>query len=114
MVIRPEPVAAIVRQVEPPRPLLALTPSGERFDQDRAAALAAGPGFSLLCGRYEGFDARILQTVVDAAIQVHGGEGVADAELSYLMGMARALRLADGPDEVHRGMVARLELRKYR
>jgi hypothetical protein len=55
----------------------------------------------------------VLQMVVDAAIQIHGGEGVADAELSRLMGMARALRLADGPDEVHRGMVARLELRKY-
>ena len=56
----------------------------------------------------------VLQQVVDAAIQIHGGEGVADPELSYLMGMARALRLADGPDEVHRGMVARLELHKYR
>ena len=56
----------------------------------------------------------VLQMVVDAAIQIHGGEGVADPELSRLMGMARALRLADGPDEVHRGMVARLELRKYR
>ncbi len=56
----------------------------------------------------------VLQKVVDAAIQIHGGEGVADAELSFLMGMARALRLADGPDEVHRGMVARLELQKYR
>jgi alkylation response protein AidB-like acyl-CoA dehydrogenase len=56
----------------------------------------------------------VLQKVVDAAIQIHGGEGVADPELTMLMGMARALRLADGPDEVHRGMVARLELRKYR
>jgi hypothetical protein len=55
----------------------------------------------------------VLQMVVDAAIQIHGGEGVADPELVRLMGMARALRLADGPDEVHRGMVARLELRKY-
>ncbi len=55
----------------------------------------------------------VLQTVVDAAIQIHGGEGVADAELTRLMGMARALRIADGPDEVHRGMVARLELSKY-
>ncbi len=55
----------------------------------------------------------VLQMVVDAAIQIHGGEGVADAELSGLMGMARVLRIADGPDEVHRGMVARLELRKY-
>ncbi|MEO8604909.1 MAG: acyl-CoA dehydrogenase family protein [bacterium] len=56
----------------------------------------------------------VLQMVVDAAIQIHGGEGVADAELSRLMGMARVLRLADGPDEVHRGMVARLELAKYK
>ncbi len=55
----------------------------------------------------------VLQQVVDAAIQVHGGEGVSDPELSYLMGMARALRIADGPDEVHRGMVARLELKKH-
>jgi acyl-CoA dehydrogenase len=55
----------------------------------------------------------VLQKVVDAAIQIHGGEGVADPELSRLMGMARALRLADGPDEVHRAMVARLELTKY-
>lgn len=55
----------------------------------------------------------VLQQVVDAAIQIHGGEGVADPELTRLMGMARALRLADGPDEVHRAMVARLELAKY-
>jgi alkylation response protein AidB-like acyl-CoA dehydrogenase len=56
----------------------------------------------------------VLQRVVDATIQIHGGEGVADPELSYLMGMARVLRIADGPDEVHRGMVARLELGRYR
>ena len=47
----------------------------------------------------------VLQQVVDAAIQIHGGEGVADTELSYLMGMARALRLADGPDEVHLSLI---------
>jgi hypothetical protein len=56
----------------------------------------------------------VLQSVADAAIQIHGGEGMADQELSWLFGMGRALRLADGPDEVHRGMVARLELKKYR
>lgn len=56
----------------------------------------------------------MLQEVVDAAIQMHGGEGMADPELTRLLSMARALRLADGPDEVHRGMVARLELAKYR
>jgi alkylation response protein AidB-like acyl-CoA dehydrogenase len=55
----------------------------------------------------------VLQTVVDAAIQIHGGAGVADAELARLMALARCLRIADGPDEVHRGVVARIELRKY-
>ncbi|MCB1688733.1 MAG: acyl-CoA dehydrogenase family protein [Halioglobus sp.] len=55
----------------------------------------------------------VLQMVVDAAIQIHGGEGMADRELNWMMGMARALRIADGPDEVHRAMVARLELGKY-
>jgi alkylation response protein AidB-like acyl-CoA dehydrogenase len=56
----------------------------------------------------------VLQMVVDAAIQIHGGEGMADLELTRLFAMARALRIADGPDEVHRAMVARLELKKYR
>jgi len=55
----------------------------------------------------------VLQSVVDAAIQIHGGEGMSDPELTRLLAMARALRIADGPDEVHRGMVARLELKKY-
>lgn len=56
----------------------------------------------------------VLQRVVDAAIQIYGGEGMADPELTRLAAMARALRIADGPDEVHRGMVARLELQKYK
>ncbi|HET6335679.1 MAG TPA: acyl-CoA dehydrogenase family protein [Polyangiales bacterium] len=56
----------------------------------------------------------VLQTVTDAAIQIHGGAGVADPELTMLLGMARSLRLADGPDEVHRGIVARIELSKYK
>ena len=56
----------------------------------------------------------VLQMVADAAIQIHGGEGVADFELVRLAAMGRVLRIADGPDEVHRGMVARLELAKYK
>jgi hypothetical protein len=55
----------------------------------------------------------VLQQVADAAMQIHGGEGMTDDELVRLMGMGRALRIADGPDEVHRAMVARLELKKY-
>ncbi len=56
----------------------------------------------------------VLQTVVDMAIQIHGGAGVSDdTPLAGMHAIARALRLADGPDEVHRAMVARTELRKY-
>ena len=57
----------------------------------------------------------VLQRVVDEAIQMHGGAGVSrDFPLTALFSMARALRIADGPDAVHRGVIARLELGKYR
>ena len=57
----------------------------------------------------------MAQKVIDAAIQVHGGAGVSDDfPLTALMGYARILRIADGPDEVHRGLVAKLELRRQR
>jgi len=58
---------------------------------------------------------QMLQTIVDDAIQIHGGAGVSDDDfpLTALFAYARVLRLADGPDEVHRATVARLELRKY-
>ena len=50
--------------------------------------------------------------VIDRAIQIHGGGGVtSDFPLSYAYGHARTLRLADGPDEVHRMTIAKLELR---
>ena len=57
---------------------------------------------------------RLLQDITDAAMQIHGGAGVRDEELNLLLGAGRMLRLADGPDEVHRASVARLELKKYR
>jgi acyl-CoA dehydrogenase len=53
--------------------------------------------------------------VLDRAIQAHGGAGVSDDfPLAYFWASARTLRLADGPDEVHRAAVARLELKKER
>jgi acyl-CoA dehydrogenase len=56
---------------------------------------------------------RMLQNVVDRAIQVHGGAGVSgDFELAESWALARTLRLADGPDEVHIDQIARLELKK--
>jgi alkylation response protein AidB-like acyl-CoA dehydrogenase len=53
--------------------------------------------------------------VLDRAIQAHGGMGVSqDTFLAYAWAAARTLRLADGPDEVHRESIAKLELEKYR
>ncbi len=58
--------------------------------------------------------ANVLERVVGEAVQMHGGAGVShDTPLAALYGMARCLRIADGPDAVHRGMVARMELGKY-
>jgi acyl-CoA dehydrogenase len=52
--------------------------------------------------------------VIDRAIQAHGGAGVSDDfGLAYAWASARTLRLADGPDEVHRESIAKLELRRY-
>lgn len=49
--------------------------------------------------------------VLDRAIQAHGGAGVSDdLPLAELWAQARTLRLADGPDEVHRETVAKIEL----
>jgi len=53
--------------------------------------------------------------VLDWAIQLHGGGGVSDDfALASLWAGARTLRLADGPDEVHREQIAKLELSRYR
>ena len=56
----------------------------------------------------------MAQQVIDFAMQIHGGAGLSsDFPLATAWTAARAVRLADGPDEVHLGMVARLELGKY-
>jgi hypothetical protein len=57
----------------------------------------------------------VLQQVVDEAIQIYGGAGMShDTPLTALFAMARALRIADGPDAVHRTTIAKVELAKYR
>ncbi|MFD4294554.1 acyl-CoA dehydrogenase family protein [Rhodococcus sp. NPDC058532] len=57
----------------------------------------------------------IALTIVDRAIQVHGGAGVTDDfPLAMAYAHLRTLRLADGPDEVHKRALARRELRRYR
>ena len=56
----------------------------------------------------------VLQEVTDMAMQIHGGAGISDDfPLTQFFTQARALRLADGPDEVHLRMISRLEFSKY-
>jgi acyl-CoA dehydrogenase len=56
---------------------------------------------------------RMAQNVLDRAIQIHGGGGVShDFGLADAWALARTLRLADGPDEVHIDQIARIELKK--
>jgi acyl-CoA dehydrogenase len=56
----------------------------------------------------------VLQQVCDEAIQMHGGAGLSnDFPLTAFFALARVLRIADGPDAVHRGVIARIELMKY-
>jgi tRNA (guanine37-N1)-methyltransferase len=82
MVMRPEPIFDAVESVAPARPLLLLSASGRPFDQHLARELAAGNGFSLLCGRYEGVDQRVADHLCDGEVAVGavlraGGEAAA-------------------------------------
>ncbi len=82
MVMAPEPIFAAVEAARPPRPLLLLSAAGRRFDHAFAAELAAGDGFSLLCGRYEGVDQRVADHLCDGELSVGdfvlaGGEAAA-------------------------------------
>jgi tRNA (guanine37-N1)-methyltransferase len=84
MVLAPEPLFAAVEAIGPPRPLLLLGPGGRRFDQSWAADLATAPGFSLLCGRYEGVDQRVADHLADGELSLGdfvlaGGEAAAVA-----------------------------------
>ena len=62
MVMRPDVVdAALASLPDDGRPTVFLTPRGKLLDQARVRALAEGPGVALLCGRYEGIDARVIE-----------------------------------------------------
>lgn len=60
------------------------------------------------------YGAQVLMNVLDRALQVHGGLGMSDdTPLAFMWRQGRASRIYDGPDEVHRMVVAREVLKKY-
>jgi tRNA (guanine37-N1)-methyltransferase len=95
MVLMPEPVFGAVEAAEPPRPLFLLGPGGRRFDQSLARELAAGGGFSLLCGRYEGVDQRVADHLVDDELSV-GDFVLAGGEAAALVVVEAVARLVPG------------------
>lgn len=77
---------------------------------DQGDARAAAPWISQI----KVVAPRVSLKVIDEAVQMHGGQGISqDTPLAHAWTHQRTLRLADGPDAVHRRQVARAELRKY-
>lgn len=117
MVLAPGPLFAAVENVDPPRPLYLLGPGGTRLDQrlvERLAGLGASPGnpdegrsaagsaagdaagsFSLLCGRYEGVDERVVEHLVDGEISI-GDYVLAGGEVAAIVVIEAVTRLLPG------------------
>jgi tRNA (guanine37-N1)-methyltransferase len=95
MVLMPEPVFAAVEAVDPPRPLLYLSPAGRPFDQATARSLAEAEGFSLLCGRYEGVDERIRDHLVDGELSI-GDYVLGGGEVAAMVVLEAVGRLVPG------------------
>ncbi|HEX7788393.1 MAG TPA: tRNA (guanosine(37)-N1)-methyltransferase TrmD [Methylomirabilota bacterium] len=116
MILKPEPLAAAVDAVRAEGPgarVILLGPAGRRFTQDVARELAGRPHLILLCGRYEGVDERVGDTVADEELSIGdyvitGGEPAAlvvtDAVTRLLPG---ALGDAEAParDSFARGLL---------
>ena len=95
MVLMPEPLFGAVEAVDPPRPLLLLGPGGRTLTQAVARELAAGGGFSLLCGRYEGVDERVRRHLVDGELSV-GDYVLAGGEVAAMVVLEAVGRLVPG------------------
>lgn len=95
MVLMPEPLVASIEAVDPPRPLYLLGPGGRRFDQQMATELAGSEGFSLLCGRYEGVDQRVVDHWCDGELSI-GDYVLAGGEVAAMVVLEAVGRLVPG------------------
>ncbi|MBI3257136.1 MAG: tRNA (guanosine(37)-N1)-methyltransferase TrmD [Actinobacteria bacterium] len=95
MVLMAEPIFAAVELFQPPRPLFLLGPAGRPFDQALARELAEGPGFSMLCGRYEGVDERVRAHLVDDELSI-GDYVLGGGEVAAMVILEAVGRLVPG------------------
>ena len=98
MVLKPDVLAAAVdhaRAARPGIPLLAMTPRGAPITQARIRELAAGPGVTILCGRFEGFDERIFEARPIEQVSM-GDIVLSGGEVGALMLLDACIRLLPG------------------
>jgi len=99
MVLKYEPLAAAIEVAKAAMPagspVVFLSPQGRVFDQALAREWASGPGIILVCGRYEGFDERLLERHADAEVSL-GDYVLSGGELAALVVTDAMLRLLPG------------------
>jgi tRNA (guanine37-N1)-methyltransferase len=98
MVMKPEPLAAAIRETSQTLPgakNVLLTPQGRIFNQQMARELASYDGLILVCGRYEGVDERICHDLIDYEISI-GGYVLTGGELAAMVLMDAVTRLIPG------------------
>jgi tRNA (guanine37-N1)-methyltransferase len=96
MVMKPEPVFAAVESLDPDRGrVILLSPAGRRVDQALVADLAAEEHLTLLCGRYEGVDERVVEGLPAEELSI-GDYVVSGGELPALVLVEAVVRLVPG------------------
>lgn len=95
MVLRADIVAAALDAVQDGTPAIALTPRGAPLTQARVRTLAAGPGVTLLCGRFEGFDERLFEARDIEALSI-GDYILSGGETAALVLLDACVRLLPG------------------
>ena len=96
MVLKPEPLFAAVESLDPDRGrVLALSPAGRRLEQAAIAELATEAHLTLLCGRYEGFDERVIEGLPAEEVSI-GDYVLSGGELPALVLIEAVTRLIPG------------------
>lgn len=95
MVLKADILAAACDHVGYDRPMLAMTPRGAPLTQERVRALAASPGVSILCGRFEGFDERLFEARDIEPVSI-GDYILSGGEMGALVLLDACIRLLPG------------------
>jgi tRNA (guanine37-N1)-methyltransferase len=95
MVLRADVLAAALDAQTPGRPVLAMTPRGRPLTQARVRDLAAGPGVTILCGRFEGFDERLFEGREIEQVSI-GDYILSGGEMGALVLLDACIRLLPG------------------